>query len=643
MRPATGIGIVLAMAFTVAFALVGGVETNVRSEPGDFPSEAAYPTERARERVEGQRVDETLARFLADWPRSGDEDRAAMARFFGIFRYGPAVEALRRGAAGSGPASTACLQALAAMGDVASIELFREAIRTGTDCEAIRIAAVALGEWGDHLSYSSLVLSLLTPRCDGAAVVAQVRALQQLRHPYLPELLYLVHQTSATMTARLAAAAALSPRAEGPKRAVVETTLTAAFHSVLAQTAEGTEGQGQNLLLALWGLGRFSSRSCLEALELTTGEFRQAEGDRRNLLARSVLAAAMPCLASARERDPSLVRDLTAAAGMSPGARAQLFEPARRIQLPLADEGLEESPWVDWLLRLATRFSLWDRSGSAAQVASVMERLERLKGTGTGTGRGWSSLAEVAADVHVPKPRFSRLERETPAWDPPEGFGEYRFPTGQPEWWPSWIDLTIDDGPRLGRLSEVVETLDRLGVKATFFFIGGNIARAWTNHPERTNTLLNGMLASGHRIAYHSMAHETRWFSHLQAWTPKQIQADIFLFERIMTYALGRPYEKEFGRLPGGMGRRYQHVRYGLHLGGLKDHVHWDVEKRDWGMGTPKSELRKLARKLVRQKKHTIILLHEYQGLAGQLEAFVEAARAEMEGGQHADPIPGSD
>lgn len=61
------------------------------------------------------------------------------------------------------------------------------------------------------------------------------------------------------------------------------------------------------------------------------------------------------------------------------------------------------------------------------------------------------------------------------------------------------VFLTFDDGPIPEVTPWVLDTLDRYGVKATFFCVGDNVAR----HPE----LLQEILRRGHSVGNHTMNH----------------------------------------------------------------------------------------------------------------------------------------
>lgn len=86
---------------------------------------------------------------------------------------------------------------------------------------------------------------------------------------------------------------------------------------------------------------------------------------------------------------------------------------------------------------------------------------------------------------------------------PPEWFrrlvarGEFRFPAEGGNG--KRVFLTFDDGPIPEVTPWVLDTLDRYGVKATFFMVGDNAAR----YPE----LLREVAARGHDIGNHTRHH----------------------------------------------------------------------------------------------------------------------------------------
>lgn len=77
------------------------------------------------------------------------------------------------------------------------------------------------------------------------------------------------------------------------------------------------------------------------------------------------------------------------------------------------------------------------------------------------------------------------------------------------------VALTFDDGPDPETTREVLDVLDRRGVKATFFVIGAKAAK----HPE----LVEEMIERGHEVGVHSFAHD-RLFSLRGA---RRVRADL--------------------------------------------------------------------------------------------------------------------
>ena len=573
------------------------------------------------------RVDDVLARFMEDWSQSPPKDRAAMARFFGYFQYGPSLELLRREAGKLyGESAVASVQALAALGDLEALPVFREIVRSPVSPDAIKVAVEAMGTWRDHHSYSSLILTLLDPHCEGPCVVSMVRSMVRMRHPFLAQYLYLIHQVSSSSTARLASAAAMTILDDKLRwdKSVVSTLRDAAYAPDLDDLASDP-WQEQRFVLGLWGAGRLSNAHCKKARDNALGLLNDAPHDAGPTLAAGIIMANLPCIRSNTAKGRELQARLVGIAGtLAPGAGAS--------RLPVLGDAralpFEDPPWVDWLVQLASRFAVWQSTPSVAGFAQAIEQLEEAQTRKASLTP--SQHLVVDGDVRVPKGNWRKLKKTASAFEPPEDFDSYDFTTGQPDWWPSWIEFTVDDGPRPKRLTAILDVLAKRKLKATFFFIGVNVVRNWLPNPAETTALLNRVLDEGHRIGYHSMSHETGWFRHLQFWHPLQIKDDVELYRRVLSMALGKPWTGQLARLPGGMGRNLLHVRYGLHLGGLKGHIHWHLEDENWGPSTRLVKLKFLAKRLVADGKPTVILLHETGNVARQLEYFIETVYQEV-------------
>ena len=84
------------------------------------------------------------------------------------------------------------------------------------------------------------------------------------------------------------------------------------------------------------------------------------------------------------------------------------------------------------------------------------------------------------------------------------------------------IALTFDDGPHPEHTPRLVDQLDQLGLKATFFVVGRNA--------EKYPQLIRRMYAAGHEIANHTYTHSE----------PSQTSVEQFLAEIQQTDALVR-------------------------------------------------------------------------------------------------------
>jgi peptidoglycan/xylan/chitin deacetylase (PgdA/CDA1 family) len=89
-----------------------------------------------------------------------------------------------------------------------------------------------------------------------------------------------------------------------------------------------------------------------------------------------------------------------------------------------------------------------------------------------------------------------------------------------------WVSLTFDDGPTEGCTDRILDVLQELDVRATFFVIGKNVAQC----PE----LLRRMDAQGHLVANHTFDHGH--FDLFRGWSywRKQVQRTNELIEQII-------------------------------------------------------------------------------------------------------------
>ena len=129
---------------------------------------------------------------------------------------------------------------------------------------------------------------------------------------------------------------------------------------------------------------------------------------------------------------------------------------------------------------------------------------------------------------------------------------------------PEHIALTFDDGPDPDGTPAVLEALDRLGVKATFFMLGAQVAR----YPHVAATVV----AAGHEAAVHGFSHR----NHL-ARGPVEVCRDVVHAASLVAAATGTP--PDWFRPPYGVLTSASLVA--ARRAGLRP-VLWSAWGRDW-------------------------------------------------------------
>ncbi len=155
------------------------------------------------------------------------------------------------------------------------------------------------------------------------------------------------------------------------------------------------------------------------------------------------------------------------------------------------------------------------------------------------------------------------------------------------------VALTFDDGPWPVSTEAILDILDSLDARATFFMLGGRIKA----HPD----LVRRIVADGHLAAAHGTSH--RRFSALK---PAQVRNEIVRGRELIRDVAG--YDSPWLRPPYGAmdDEAWEAVRdTGARV------VLWDVDSRDW----KKRGAKKIARSVVKQvKPGSIVLLHDGGG-----------------------------
>ncbi|WP_339214441.1 polysaccharide deacetylase family protein [Solibacillus sp. FSL W8-0372] len=162
------------------------------------------------------------------------------------------------------------------------------------------------------------------------------------------------------------------------------------------------------------------------------------------------------------------------------------------------------------------------------------------------------------------------------------------------------IALTFDDGPHQYVTKQVLTTLQKHEVKATFFVLGQNVVK----HPE----IVKKADAFGHEIANHSWSHKN-----LTKLNVKQMQAEINRANEAICDAIGKyptMYRPPFGAID-------ETVREVIEL----TPVLWNIDTLDWHHKTPSKTLANLKEQA---KDDGIILMHDiHQQSADALEDVI--------------------
>lgn len=162
------------------------------------------------------------------------------------------------------------------------------------------------------------------------------------------------------------------------------------------------------------------------------------------------------------------------------------------------------------------------------------------------------------------------------------------------------IALTFDDGPHRNVTNQILTTLQKYEVKATFFVLGQNVAK----YPD----VVKKADAYGHEIANHTWSHKN-----LTKLNSQQMQAEIDRANEAICDATGKMptmYRPPYGAID-------EKVRETIDL----TPVLWNIDTLDWQHKTPKKTLANLK---AQAKDNGIILMHDiHQQSADALEEVI--------------------
>ena len=109
------------------------------------------------------------------------------------------------------------------------------------------------------------------------------------------------------------------------------------------------------------------------------------------------------------------------------------------------------------------------------------------------------------------------------------------------------VYLTFDDGPSTTNTPNVLDTLDKYNVKATFFILGKSIDEGTEN-----KEILKRIANDGHAIGNHSYSHDYNYLYPGRTINPDNFMADINKCNDRLKEVLGDDFNTRVIRFPGG-------------------------------------------------------------------------------------------
>ncbi|MGB0588623.1 MAG: polysaccharide deacetylase family protein [Myxococcota bacterium] len=560
-----------------------------------------------------QDEDQWLASLDARWERLDDWTQIELAHTWGLLGGEGAVERLRHCAAALGPAVGACTIGLAAHHDAPSTPTLRHVLRNSSDPDAVGTAALAIGTYQDLFSRDLLALSMAEARGGWRAANAIAKAFTMLDGPW-PEV-YMAYgaRVAPDVASRAITAAEAWPLTEEQWR--YEPPITSALLAALRDwwrtdvPLEPARAGARRSIQALSkddvGCELLVKHLTDRADEGTTAHAAALMGATKAPCRPRVERAMRRVALKLRSPNPILV-DVDPLTSSAPWSGAL--------------DGL--SWWYATLTVMGEQAGLVLEDASRAALANRLAIAEAKRGLAPGQ---WD--VSVAQRLLKGAPIYSRMTKAQLAetfggGDFPDDFYGYNPLLEQPDWWPQNLHLTIDDGPRLSVLPDIMDSIDRSGVRVSFFFVGVAVARRWLAQPEKTERVMRRILDAGHALAFHSMNHVTKPSLHLTRWEPDQFADSVALYRHVISTVTQRSVPITHGRLPGGMGLHLPWVKRSFWEAGLHEHVHWNAGPPQWVKGSTPLEVSGQACGLASRHKPVVVLLHEYSSTADHLDAF---------------------
>lgn len=197
-------------------------------------------------------------------------------------------------------------------------------------------------------------------------------------------------------------------------------------------------------------------------------------------------------------------------------------------------------------------------------------------------------------------------------WPASRIFGRALTAPPNPESGPGEVALTFDDGPHPRWTPELLETLDRRAVHATFFLVG--------KYATNQRPLVRSMHDRGHRIGNHSWTHPN-----LALCGSLRIRDELTRTNSELEQIVGAPIR--YFRPPYG-GRRPATVRIARELGLIP--VLWNAMTADWEATEPEQVTPRLSKLIERNQGSgyaSNVVLHDgsHRTLAANRSASVAA------------------
>ncbi len=163
------------------------------------------------------------------------------------------------------------------------------------------------------------------------------------------------------------------------------------------------------------------------------------------------------------------------------------------------------------------------------------------------------------------------------------------------------IALTFDDGPHPMQTPQILDILDRYGVRATFFMIGVNVER----YPEAAMEVIE----RGHEVGNHTYSH-----GHLENMTESVLAQELDRCEDALENLC--EYRPHLFRPPAGVYNTFVE-----HCTDARDYsvILWSVDTKDWESKDANAIVEKVLSKI---KPGDIILMHDYVAKSKTPEAL---------------------